>query len=116
VCEQGGPSEGIPVVNLSSTEEEDALLDTSRDEEFTRRLFGDLNRRVLGPPGDGNVIVLSDSDEEEEVHEEITTNTEAAPPSAVNSSTQIISVAAADDSLDGVQHDSSDGGDEAGSP
>jgi hypothetical protein len=36
-------------------------------EEFVRRLFRDLNRGVLGPSGDGKVIILSDSDEEEEV-------------------------------------------------
>jgi hypothetical protein len=30
--------------------------------------FGDLNRDVLGSPGDVKIIILSDSDEEEEVH------------------------------------------------
>jgi hypothetical protein len=49
----------------SSSNEEDLILDTSRDDEFARRLFGDLNRDVLGPPDDGNVMILSDSDEEE---------------------------------------------------
>jgi hypothetical protein len=48
VYEHGGPSEGTPVVDLSS-KEEDTFSDTSRDEE---------------PPGDANIIILSDSNEE----------------------------------------------------
>jgi hypothetical protein len=51
------------VVDLSC-DEEDLFPDTSRDEEFTRKLFGDLNCDLLGPPSDGNIIILSDSDEE----------------------------------------------------
>jgi hypothetical protein len=35
VHEHDGPSEGISMVDLSSDEEEDALPDTSQDEEFT---------------------------------------------------------------------------------
>jgi hypothetical protein len=55
------------VVDLSlSYDEEGLIADTSCDEEFTRRLFGDLNRDILGPLGDGKIIILSDSDEEEE--------------------------------------------------
>jgi hypothetical protein len=57
------------VVDLSS-DEGDFFLDTSWDEEFTRKLFGDLDRSLLGLPNDGNVIILNDFDEEEEVHEE----------------------------------------------
>jgi hypothetical protein len=54
------------VVDLSSSsDEEDFIVDTSWDAEFARRLFGDLNRDVLGPPDNGKVIILSDSDEEE---------------------------------------------------
>jgi hypothetical protein len=64
VLEQGGPSERIPVVDMSY-EDEDILLDTSRDAELSKKLFGDLNRDLLGTPDDGKVIVLSDSDEEE---------------------------------------------------
>jgi hypothetical protein len=103
-----GPSEEILVVDLCS-DEEDAFSNTSRDEEFTRRLFGDLNRGLLGPPSDGNVLFLNDSDEEEEVREEITTDAEATPPSAVNSLTPTVSVIDANDASDGVQDDSSDG-------
>jgi hypothetical protein len=77
VREHGRPSEGISVVDLSFGEEDD-FLDTSHDEEFTRRLFDDLNRGLLGPLGD----------EEEEVREEDTVDAEATPPSIVNSPTQ----------------------------
>jgi hypothetical protein len=85
-CEQGGPSELVPIVDLaSSSGEEDSVADTSRDEELTRKLFGNLNRDILGPPGDGKIIVLSDSDDENETHEDVAVNAEAAPPSAANS-------------------------------
>jgi hypothetical protein len=115
VHEHGGPSETIPVVDLSSDEEE-IFPDTMRDEEFIRRLFSKLNRKLLGPLGDDNIIILSDSDEKEEVHEEITVDAEAAPPSAMNSPAPSVSIAAADDAPDGVQDDNSDGGDKVGSP
>jgi hypothetical protein len=75
------------VVDLSSSSDEECLItDVSWDEEFTRRLFGDLNHDVLGPPGDGRIIILSDSnEEEEEVCEEKTTGTEdVATSTAVN--------------------------------
>jgi hypothetical protein len=60
----------------------------SRDAEFTRRLFTELNRDLLWSLGDGNIFILSDSDEEEEAREEVTTDAEAAPPSVVNSPAQ----------------------------
>jgi hypothetical protein len=70
----------------SSSDEEDLILDALRDEEFARRLFGDLNCAVLGPPDDSNVIILSNSDEEEEeVHEEDAIDAEVAPSSSVKS-------------------------------
>jgi hypothetical protein len=54
------------VVDLSSSfDEEGFITDVSWDEEFTRTLFGDLNRSILGPFGDGKIITLSDSDEDE---------------------------------------------------
>jgi hypothetical protein len=66
--EQRGSFGKALVVDLSlSSDEGDLIADVSRDEEFTTRLFGDLNRDVLGPPGDDNIIILSDSDEEEDV-------------------------------------------------
>jgi hypothetical protein len=82
VFEQGNPFEKVPVVDLSPSSDEEGLIsNTSRDEEFTKRLFGDLNHNVLGPPDNGNIIILSDSDEEEEVREEDAANVEAVPSS-----------------------------------
>jgi hypothetical protein len=110
--EHGRTSEGIPVVDLSSDEEE-GLPDISWDEKFVRRLFSELNCGLLGPPGNDNIIILSDSNEEEEVREEVTADTEAAPPSTVNSPTPSTD---ASDVPKGAQDDNSDGGDKAGSP
>jgi hypothetical protein len=126
--EQAGPSKQVPVVDLSlSLDEEDFMADTSRDEDFTRWLFGELNRDVLRPPGDGKVIVLSDSDEEEEVHEE--TVTDVTPSANMKSSTSTTSATDAaedsrkmqDDNSDDLAPDentgkSSSDGDKAGSP
>jgi hypothetical protein len=58
--EHDGPSKGLLVVDLSS-EEEDAAPNTSQDEEIAQKLFGALNRGLLGPPNDENIIILSDS-------------------------------------------------------
>jgi hypothetical protein len=116
-CEQGGPSEPVPIVDLaSSSSEEDSFADTSRDEELARKLFSDLNRDILGPPGNGKIIVLSDSDDEDEAHEDAAVNTEAAPPSATNSADTPTSAPDADETPDGVQDDNTDGGDEIGLP
>jgi hypothetical protein len=115
VREHGRSSKGILMVDLSSSEEDD-LPDTSCDEEFSRKLFGDLNRGLLGPPSDGNVIILNDSNEDEEVREEDTADAEAAVPSAVNSPTPTVSTTEVDDTSAGKQDDNSDGGDETGSP
>jgi hypothetical protein len=78
------------VVNLSSSfDEEDLIADVSWDEEFTRRLFGDLNHNFLGPPNDGKIIIINDSDEEEEVREEkAAPNIKAVPSSATRSRSQ----------------------------
>jgi hypothetical protein len=100
----------------SSSGEEDFFADTSWDEELARKIFGDLNRDILRPPGDGKIIVLSDSDDEDETHEDAAVNIEAAPPSAVNSAVTPASASDADETPDGVQDDSSDGGDEVSSP
>jgi hypothetical protein len=117
LCEQDGPSEPVPVVDLaSSSGEEDSITDTSRDEELARKLFGDLNRDILRSSGDGKIIVLSDSDDEDETHEDVTVNAEVAPPSAANSADSPTSAPDADDTPDGVPDDNADGGDEVGSP
>jgi hypothetical protein len=61
-------------------------VDTSRDEEFTRKLFIDLNRDILGPPGDGKIIIIDDSDDDDEAQEEGTTHIDptAVPASAAD--------------------------------
>jgi hypothetical protein len=115
VREHGVPSEAILVVDLSFDEEE-IIPDIMQDEEFTRRLFGELNCERPRPPGDDNIIILSDSDKEEEAREEITAGAEAALPSTVNSPAPFVSVANTDDAPDTVQDVSGDGGDKAGSP
>jgi hypothetical protein len=116
-CEQGGPSEPAPIVDLaSSSGEEDSFADTSRDEELARKLFGELNRDILGPPDDGKIIVLSDSDDEDEAHEDAAVNAEVVPPSTANSADTPTSAPDADETPNGVQDDNADGGDEAGLP
>jgi hypothetical protein len=77
---------------------------------------GDLNRDILGPPGDGKIIVISDSDDEDETHEDAVINAEAAPPSAANSADSPTSASDVDETPDGVSDDNADSGDEAGSP
>jgi hypothetical protein len=110
------------VVNLSSSSDQgDLIANVSRDEGIARRLFGDLNRNVLGPLGDGKIIILRDSDEEEEVHEEKATDAEVMPSSIVRS---LASTASTND-VDGTYKSNtpdratsgcSSGGDEAGLP
>jgi hypothetical protein len=130
VFEQGGPSGNIIVIELSSSsDEEDFFADIMRDAEFARRLFGNLNRDLLGPPDDGKVIVLSDFKEEEEVHEETAADAEATPSTAVKSLTPTAFAADTDEDPRKIQDDNSDdlspgpdtgkssgGGDEVSSP
>jgi hypothetical protein len=98
---------GAPVINLSSSlDEEDLIVATSHDFEFAQRLIGVLNRAVLGPLGDGKIIVLSDSDEEE-VHEEKTTVTKTVAASTTVNPASTTS-ADTDDSPVGVKNDNSD--------
>jgi hypothetical protein len=109
VFEQGGPSKKVLVVDLSSSSDEEGLIpDTSRDEEFARRLFGDLNHDILGSLSDDKVIILNDSDEEEEVHEEDVADVKAVPSSAMKSLAPIASTADADEDPKGMQDDNSD--------
>jgi septum formation inhibitor MinC len=71
------------MIDLSlSLNEENFITDTSRDAEFTRKLFGDLNHDILGQPGDGMVIILDDSDEEKEAPDEKTVGTKLTATSA----------------------------------
>jgi hypothetical protein len=71
VFEQGSASRMTPVSGHSSL-----FVDTSRDEEFTRKLFDDLNHNILGLPGDGKIIIIDDSDDNDEVQEEGTADIE----------------------------------------
>jgi hypothetical protein len=79
VFEQGNASEKIPMLKPSSF-----IVDTSRDEELPRKLFGDVNRDILMAPGDGKIIVIDDSDDNDEAQEEKTVDIEstATPTSA----------------------------------
>jgi hypothetical protein len=61
VFKQGNASRKIPMLDPSSS-----IVDTSRDEELVRKLFGDLNCDILRPPGDGKIIILDDDDEAQE--------------------------------------------------
>jgi hypothetical protein len=64
VFEQGSSSRKVLMIDLSLyLDEENFIADTSHDAEFTKKLFGDLNRAILRPPGDGKVIILDDFDE-----------------------------------------------------
>jgi hypothetical protein len=122
VWEQGVSFGKAPVVDLSSSSDErDPITDVSWDEDFTRRLFGDLNRDVLGPPGDSKIIILSDSDEEEEVREEKPANAKTVPYSAARSPAPTASVDDTDGTYksntpDRVIGGCSSSGDKAGLP
>jgi hypothetical protein len=71
------------MIHLSlSLDEENFIADTSCDAEFVSKLFGDLNRNILGPPGDGKVIILDDSDEEKEASDDKMAGTKLAATSA----------------------------------
>jgi hypothetical protein len=61
VFKQGSTLGTTPVSGPSSL-----VVDTSHDEEFARKLFGDLNRDILRPPGDGKIIIIDDDDEAQE--------------------------------------------------
>jgi hypothetical protein len=67
--EHSETSVGFLVVDLSS-EEEDATPNTSWDGDIAHKLFSNLNCGLLGPLGDGNVIVIINSEEEHEVHKD----------------------------------------------
>jgi hypothetical protein len=85
VFEQGNASEKIPMIDPSSF-----IVDPSRDEELTRKLFGDLNYDILGPPGDGKIIILDGSDDDDEAQEEKTAGIKstAAPASTDDAPTE----------------------------
>jgi hypothetical protein len=59
VFEQGNASGTTPVSGPSSL-----VVDTSRDEEFAKKNFGNLNHDIFGPPSDGKIIIIDDSDDD----------------------------------------------------
>jgi hypothetical protein len=77
--EQGSASGATPVSSASLL-----VVDTSCNEEFARKLFGDINRDILGPPGDGKIIIINDSDDDDDAQEE---GTAGIDPTAVPAST-----------------------------
>jgi hypothetical protein len=117
-----GSSGKAPVVNLSSSSDEgDLIANISWDEAFVRRLYGDLNCDVVGPPNDGKIIILSDSDEEEGMREENATDVKAAPSSVVRSLASTASANDADGTYksnapDWATSGCSSGGDKVGLP
>jgi hypothetical protein len=84
------------MIDLSSSlDEEDSFANTSRDFKFAQWLYGELNRDLLGSPGDDKVIILSDSDEEkEEAREEKSVD---AKDAAASATINPVSTASADD-------------------
>jgi hypothetical protein len=72
----------------------------SRRGVFAKKLFGDLNCDILGPPGDGKVIILDDSDEEKEALDKKMADTELVATFAAVNPVPTAS-AAADDALRG---------------
>jgi hypothetical protein len=68
VFEQGSASGVTPVSGPSSL-----VVDTFRDEEFARKLFGNLKHDIIRPAGDGKIIIIDDSDSDDDAQEEGTT-------------------------------------------
>jgi hypothetical protein len=105
VFEQGSASGTTPVSGPSSL-----VVDTSRDEEIARKLFGDLNRDILEPSDDGKIIIIDDSDDE--AQEEGTVGIE---PTTVSASTADAPAGARVDNSDDQGSDQeADGGDNSG--
>jgi hypothetical protein len=107
VFEQGNASGKIPMLDPSSF-----IVDTSHDEELARKLFGDLNRDILRPPGDGKIIVLDDSDDDNEAQEEKTTDIESTTAPASTDDTP--AEARISNSDDQGPDQEADGGDNSG--
>jgi hypothetical protein len=106
VFKQGNASRKIPTLEPSSF-----IVDTSRDEELTRKLFGDLNRDILGPPGDGKIIVLDDSDDDGEAQEEKTADIEStAAPASTDDAPAEARISNSDDQGSDQEADGSDNG------
>jgi hypothetical protein len=111
VFEQGGPSRIALVIKIpSSSNEEDFFADVTWDAKFAKWLFGDFHHDLLRLPGDGKVIIISDSDEEKDAREEATTEAKATPSTTNGkASTPAATPADADEDPSSMPHVSSDG-------
>jgi hypothetical protein len=108
VFEQGSSSGKVLMIDLSlSSDEETFIADTSCDAEIAKKLFGDHNRDILEPPGEGNVIILDNSDEEKEASEEKMTGTDLAATFATVNPASTASIVT-DDAPVRVKNDNSD--------
>jgi hypothetical protein len=107
VFEQGNASGKISMLEPSLF-----IVDTSRDKELVTKLFGDLNRDILGPPGDDKIIVLDDSDDDGEAQEEKTADVKSTvAPASVDDAPVEAKIRNSDDQ----GHDQeADGGDYSG--
>jgi hypothetical protein len=120
VFEQGNAFGKTPMIDLSSSsDEKNFIVDTSRDVELAKKLFGDLNRDILESSGNGKIIVHDDSDEENEAQEEktvgiefTTASTSADPASSAPTSTNDAPIGTKIDNSDDQGPDQEvDGGD-----
>jgi hypothetical protein len=107
VFEQGSASGVTPVSGPSSL-----VVDTSRDEEFTRKLFGDLDHDILDPPGDGKIIIIDDSNDDDKAQVEGMASID--PTIAPASATDAPSRARVANSDDQGSDQEADGGDYSG--
>jgi hypothetical protein len=108
VFEQGNASRTTPMIDLSSSsDEEKFIVVTSRDVELNKKLFSDLNRDILEPPDDDKIIILDDSNDETEAREEKTTGIEpTTAPTSVDLS--LSALTNADDAPVGAKIGNSD--------
>jgi hypothetical protein len=88
------------------------VVDTSRDEEFARKLFSDLNHDILGPPGDCKIIIIDDSDDDDEAQEEGTAGVK--PMTVLASAVDAPAGTRVDNSDDQGSDQEADGGDNIG--
>jgi hypothetical protein len=113
VFKQGSALGVTPVSGSSSL-----VIDTSSDEKFVTKLFGDLNLNILGPSGDGKIIIIDDSDNDDEVQEEGTVGAEptAAPASAADAPARSRVDNSDDQGFDQEADDGDNSGRSAGEP
>jgi hypothetical protein len=113
VFKQGNALGTTPVSGPSSL-----VVDTSHDEEFARKLFGDLIYDILRPPGDGKIIIIDDSDDDNEAQEEGTAGIDPiiVPASAVDAPAGARVTNSDDQGFEQEADDGNDSGRSAGEP